>query len=724
MRGQAGDGQGGSEYPVLVQLPQNQNNFLLKIKKYFTSKKSGAGGDCRVTEISPSIYCVHFQDPQARDRVLNKKEHVIEAMTVQVRSGEGMKSDQPPDRHRSPEWEDLYTENGRENDDRDLDHPKHPLGDDRSGSPPTDLMANDPNSTGRTGDPGQPEIFLETSVYLNKDVIHPEILREIPLQFPTLEVIKSEAKITVRGSYMEIEKLHYFLQKKLGGGARSSAHKEQPMEEEGGGEDCLNLQITLYEYITEIYKEEVEKIERQHNVKLIEVRRSGATAYIKLKPLGPEASVEPATEKFINRVQAVTKDWSQKKAPLSSMMAGLEDTKRYMKEHHKTLVLKEGDDLILLGPERELTRAVEALQRGEVRSLPPRRVITITPTRNEVIVDPRHMDILKTLKSRELEELQQKFSVRMEEESKDRNVSVTFKAVNGALDLGAHASHRFTSLLHATITSLQRRTISANLGNGEPLAQFNQKLRESGVDAIVEADRGSVTIIASPVLLDFTEEKLRQFLDGGGAAARRGDAKGTRGPRIPPDTKTGAEEEKCPICLDPIQNKKVLEKCKHEFCDKCLQECLKHKPVCPVCTVPYGVVIGNQPEGTMTHNTTSSSLPGYPHCGTIQIHYSIPSGTQQQNHPNPGRRYSGTQRTAYLPDSQEGREVLRLLQKAFHQKLIFTVGESRTTGASDTVTWNDIHHKTSTTGGPQNFGFPDPLYLMRVRDELKAKGLE
>lgn len=73
----------------------------------------------------------------------------------------------------------------------------------------------------------------------------------------------------------------------------------------------------------------------------------------------------------------------------------------------------------------------------------------------------------------------------------------------------------------------------------------------------------------------------------------------------------------------------------------------------------------------------------------------------QEEHPNPGVPYSATQRTAYLPDNKEGREVLELLQKAFEQKLIFTVGESRLTGRSNVITWNDIHHKTSMSGGPE-----------------------
>lgn len=73
---------------------------------------------------------------------------------------------------------------------------------------------------------------------------------------------------------------------------------------------------------------------------------------------------------------------------------------------------------------------------------------------------------------------------------------------------------------------------------------------------------------------------------------------------------------------------------------------------------------------------------------------------KQSNHPNPGKPYSSTFRKAYLPDNKEGQEILQLLRKAFNQKLIFTVGESRTTGATDVITWNDIHHKTSMVGGP------------------------
>lgn len=73
----------------------------------------------------------------------------------------------------------------------------------------------------------------------------------------------------------------------------------------------------------------------------------------------------------------------------------------------------------------------------------------------------------------------------------------------------------------------------------------------------------------------------------------------------------------------------------------------------------------------------------------------------QEEHPSPGMPYASTQRTAYLPDNKEGWEVLKLLEKAFKQKLIFTVGDSRVSGLSNVITWNDIHHKTSMHGGPE-----------------------
>ncbi|KAH1176161.1 hypothetical protein KIL84_020895 [Mauremys mutica] len=185
------------------------------------------------------------------------------------------------------------------------------------------------------------------------------------------------------------------------------------------------------------------------------------------------------------------------------------------------------------------------------------------------------------------------------------------------------------------------------------------------------------------------------------------------------------QESQCPICLGEIQNVKTLEKCRHSFCEACITRALQVKRACPMCGRFYGQLVGNQPEnGRMLVSKDSSLLlPGYEKYGTIIIQYVFPPGVQGVEHPNPGVRYPGTTRVAYLPDCPEGNKVLALFRKAFDQRLTFTIGTSMTTGRANVITWNDIHHKTNCTGGPQLFGYPDPTYLARVQEELRAKGL-
>lgn len=190
------------------------------------------------------------------------------------------------------------------------------------------------------------------------------------------------------------------------------------------------------------------------------------------------------------------------------------------------------------------------------------------------------------------------------------------------------------------------------------------------------------------------------------------------------DGKNKEESEECCICLDKMTNPKTLSKCKHTFCSECIEEAFKRRNVCPVCFTVYGKIIGNQPKGSMRFAKQRPSLPGYEGVGTTVIYYDFPPGTQGPEHPNPGQRYSGTNRTAFLPDNAEGNKVFDLLKRAFEQRLTFTIGTSVTTRSSNQITWNDIHHKTNTHGGATHYGYPDPDYLRRVQDELAAKGIQ
>lgn len=71
----------------------------------------------------------------------------------------------------------------------------------------------------------------------------------------------------------------------------------------------------------------------------------------------------------------------------------------------------------------------------------------------------------------------------------------------------------------------------------------------------------------------------------------------------------------------------------------------------------------------------------------------------KDHHPNPGKPYRSVMRTAYLPDSDDGFQLLMLLRLAFVRRLTFTIGHSHTKNVDDVITWNDIHHKTSLHGG-------------------------
>ena len=159
-------------------------------------------------------------------------------------------------------------------------------------------------------------------------------------------------------------------------------------------------------------------------------------------------------------------------------------------------------------------------------------------------------------------------------------------------------------------------------------------------------------------------------------------------------------DKECEICSETFNLNKFIQlpNCQHDLCTACYQKILASNPKCPFCQTFFGKPKGNQPNnGKMIHQIISSCLAGYPNTQTIEITYSFPSGTQNKNHPRPGKSYAGITRTAYLPKTVEGLELLNLLQEAFRCSLTFTIGTSTSSGVEG-ITWNDIHHKTQFIG--------------------------
>lgn len=96
----------------------------------------------------------------------------------------------------------------------------------------------------------------------------------------------------------------------------------------------------------------------------------------------------------------------------------------------------------------------------------------------------------------------------------------------------------------------------------------------------------------------------------------------------------------------------------------------------------------------MTWRKYEESLPGFEDCGTVVVTFIFYDGTQSSEHPNPGELYKGMSCIAYLPDTQEGWQVFKLLRKAFDARLVFTV--SRSASHLGKVALNGVELKTST----------------------------
>ena len=180
--------------------------------------------------------------------------------------------------------------------------------------------------------------------------------------------------------------------------------------------------------------------------------------------------------------------------------------------------------------------------------------------------------------------------------------------------------------------------------------------------------------------------------------------------------KTKSIESVCEEDKKEVNHGVLLENCSdHYFHIECLDMLIGDKKYikCPNCNKIYGIMTGDQPPGKMKVDRIKKfKCDGY-NCDTIQMSFTFKDG----------QNYTGTHRVGYLPNNKEGREILGLFKVAFDRKLLFTIGTSVTTGATNTTIWNGIHFKTNTHGGPAYFGYPDTTYFNRVRQEFAAKAV-
>jgi len=158
-----------------------------------------------------------------------------------------------------------------------------------------------------------------------------------------------------------------------------------------------------------------------------------------------------------------------------------------------------------------------------------------------------------------------------------------------------------------------------------------------------------------------------------------------------------------PVCLAPLLG-----------CQRDMDARSHHWLQCPFCKATFGSRIGDCPDGKISDETIWFHGQSW-----IQIKMSVRGGKSGS------QSYGACDRWVFLPAgeekdkrSEEGSAFLELIKLAFERRHCFKIDNSLTTGHFGVV-WNSIPFKTRLDGGAVVHGFPDPFYLIRLKDALE-----
>ncbi|NXO07480.1 DTX3L ligase, partial [Oriolus oriolus] len=737
--------------PLLVRLspaPAAGEAAIRKLQAYFQSGKRSGGGECNVRAgPKPGTYRVDFFNEQDRINVESRSKHVLElgakCLEIVILPGEGDPGKSQVTAQASASYDDIAA----------------------SPSLPQQQQwdSNGPGATAK--EVLTKKIFLTVSATLNTSMFTEDQREKITIMCPNLKRegnpgMDGSEKLT--GDFTDIEKAYHYFEDILAG--RDPNHNFSHSECKNGlkDENGLNTEemngfpvvTALYEYFDHTRKKEIKELHERFGACITIKGYYEDNTLIDISCDTSPALSQAANDFFIRTFQEATRGLEQEKVPITNSYPVRETIRKLNERFGDLLAKEEGNQLLLRGPRSEILAAKKFLaEEGENSHAENNMKVSSEQYkyRNGIEVDAAVFKLLEKRLSKEIQNINDEFDtvIEIKEKSCDQKV-ILFRPKPKTYDMSSHATESFINAFQSASAMLRENTITLKLSedqkktlymllNGKQFEGHHVNLKKNG-DKLIMSGLPDHLYAAENLLMDLlntedsTQTKNKSPLssdlssqEATGASMKKSSVKQKNNRSSEGQTWAKTEEKEedmCVICRDRIKNKQTLEKCKHAFCKGCIDLAMTHKQVCPVCNTVCGVLRGNQPEGTMSTTTIRSSLPGYPNCGTIKIEYFMEGGTQTSSHPNPGQYYRPTHRIAFLPDNKEGREILQLLRRAFDQKLIFTVGQSRTTGEQSAITWNDIHHKTSMEGGPTHFGYPDPSYLQRVRSELKAKGIE
>lgn len=716
-----------------------------KLEKYFQSLRESNGGECSVHKadhLGPGAFLVEFLDPAAKERVLKKENHHItvdgKEVTISLEPTEN-----PLEKNTRPRKPSLT----------------QPVAGVRVAAegPNEDLTPSAEDYCLQKF-----QIFLDVKADLNCDLLSKEQRECINNLYPHVKKVEGHNGIeTVHGDFRDIEKIHRFLSEQLlaggqkpasftlTGGSRSqhqldwrcrtSPYGAKTKSEEKS--DHCEVPLFYFEYFKHNSPNKIESIEKKFDVKIKIQKNPPSTVSLHFTSSQSDG-LEAAVKSFVSEFQKVVETVKEEQVKLKDNKPASE-AKQELSLRFKNLLIKEKErELTLVGTESDISAAKHFLACHDSDSFAKIPVQILPPgyMTKGIELDVTLNRLLKSELCQELAKIEKDFDVQHCILDSGQKTCVRFEPKNKELDLSLHAYSSFIDAIQYFSSQLRKDILKQEF-LGQKIkhlrgTKFEKEFTANHPQIHFALSQDSLTLTGLPNLLAKAKQWLLQRRMSPSTGQKRNedhevpmDIDSNDSPKSQISASSGAtgvdeDKDKCAICMDKMSNKKVLSKCKHEFCTPCIEKALSYRPFCPMCQTAYGVQKGNQPDGHMSVSLLDFSLPGYKSCNTIEIKYDMLGGIQTKEHPNPGKQYSGVQRTAYLPNNSEGKEVLSLLRRAFDQKLIFTVGYSRTTGMSDVITWNDIHHKTCMHGGPERYGYPDPAYLKRVKEELKAKGIE
>ncbi|XP_049327950.1 E3 ubiquitin-protein ligase DTX3L-like [Astyanax mexicanus] len=546
-------------------------------------------------------------------------------------------------------------------------------------------------------------------------------------------------KLSFSGSLAEAERFYREVCEIVEGseaGMNTGAVRNDSIVEISGPSVALPALITPlhhYWYFSQAYKKEINQIQDKFGVKIDAEVSVSVTAEDQTRP----DSVRKAKDKLMDLYQTSTTSLQSLTIPQTQLDSDIAKNvvRNIQSDEAKMVLMMSVDGCRLFGSKNTVSGVQSRLNSedsGEVASRQTSRTSELKT--DPILMNETHWRVMKKRFEKHLLNIEQKYGVQFCDEHSHGSAKVTIQSRdNQPVNQESHALKDFMQLYLEVVLSAvsvpdQERTVVEALERHR-LVGVEDKNAEQSDPAYQSMDRDPgfddepKTLISTENLPFPKQPEVTASLIRPETVQRTNDNQRHKNSKQKESNKSKYKDD-CPICMESFSDLVKL-KCGHRLCRVCQKRAAKSMgEICPVCKRSYGMLTGNQPEGEMKYSTLRYDLPGYPRCGTIEIIYDIPSGIQTDEHPNPGHPYSGIKCRAYLPDSPEGRQVLHLLIRAFDQRLIFTVGKSTTTGAQNTVIWNDIHHKTNTTGGPEGNGYPDSNYMKRVKEELKAKGIE